>query len=80
MKLYRYDYENQDGKIVRVRNDEIYAWAVVNTTTGEVDLGEVCEFDDDLRELCPGWEWMRFNLTLSHPAASKSQEKLNHHC
>ena len=65
MILHRFDYEDQDGKSVRVRKDEIYAWAAVNTKTGEVELGDIHECDDELQQLCPGWEWKRFTLTLS---------------
>ena len=74
MKLHRYDFENQDGKMVRVRKDEIYAWVPVNTKTGEVDMDDVHQFDDELEELHGRWKWMRFALTLSPSAASKNSE------
>ena len=65
MKLHRHDYENQDGKMVRVRKDEIYVWAAVNMTTGEVELDDIPMFDDQLSTLSEPWQWKRFTLTLS---------------
>lgn len=61
-KLHRHDYENIDGKMVRVQRDEIYIWAAVNTETGEVDLEDVQQYNDDLRMLDKGWEWKRFTM------------------
>jgi len=51
--------------MVRVRKDEIYAWAAVNTLTGEVELEDIPMFDDQLSTLDAPWEWRRFTLTLS---------------
>jgi len=67
MKLFRYDYElDSDGySSERVVKDQIYGWCAVNTDTGEVDLEDFRQFDDELEELTNGWEWKKFNLTLS---------------
>jgi hypothetical protein len=64
--LHRYDYKTQNGKRHRVRKDEIYAWAAVQTETGEVDLDDIRQFDDELESLAPGWEWRKFNLFLAN--------------
>ena len=63
--LHRYDYDEINGKLVRVRRNELYVWCPVNTETGEVDLDEPQQFDDCLRRLVTGWEWKRFTLTPS---------------
>ena len=65
MTLHRFDYENQDGQMVKVRKDEIYVWAAVNTDTGEVELDDIPIFDDQLSTLNHPWRWERFTLTLS---------------
>lgn len=64
MDIHRFDYEKADGKWVRVRKEEIYGWAAVNTITGEVELEEFKKYDDELCTLAPPWEWRRFTLTL----------------
>ena len=70
MTLHRHDYENQDGKMVRVRKDEIYVWAAVNMTTGEVELDDMPIFDDQLSTLSEPWQWKRFTLTVSDNASA----------
>jgi DUF1365 family protein len=64
--LHRYDYETQNGERHRVRKDEIYAWVAVQTETGEVDLDDIRQWDDDLEPLAQGWEWRKFNLILAN--------------
>ena len=64
MQLHRYDYDEIDGKMVRVRRDEIYVWSPVNMETGEVSMEEPQQFNDGLRPLAKGWEWKRFTMTL----------------
>lgn len=70
-KLHRYDYDELDGKLVRVRKDVLYAWAAVNLNTGEVDIEDVRQYDDELEVLNPGWEWVKFNLV---PALEKGDQ------
>lgn len=65
--LWRRDYDNKDGKMVRVTKYEIYGWLPVNTLTGEVEMDSLHSFDDSLRELRPEWEWRRFTLTPTAP-------------
>lgn len=65
MKMHRYDYDTVDGKMVEVKCDEIYAWAAVDTKTGEVELGDIRQFDDNLEPLALGWKWVRFTMTPS---------------
>jgi len=63
--LFRIDYDEVDGKLVRTVNSEIYAWLPVNTETGEVELEMLRKFDDQLTELDAPWQWVRFILTPS---------------
>jgi hypothetical protein len=65
-KLFRYDYENQNGGRERIRKNEIYVWASVNLQTGEVDTEDLREFDDELQALTPNWEWRKFTLIPSN--------------
>jgi hypothetical protein len=64
--LHRFDYENIDGKMVRVLKREIFGWMPVNTITGEVECTDFRQFDDELETLSNGWEWKRFTLALSN--------------
>lgn len=68
MELHRYDFEEVDGNLVRVRRDEIYVWTPVNTETGEVELDDIRRFDDELEPLTDGREWRRFTMTLTKNA------------
>ena len=63
MKLHRYDYENIDGEMKRVRKDQIYLWAGVRIETGEVEMNDLRAFDDELEDLCDGWEWRKLILS-----------------
>lgn len=63
--LHRLDWELIDGKWTRVTKAEIYGWCPVNTETGEVELDDFNQFDDNLKELLDGWTWQRFTLIPS---------------
>ena len=67
MNIHRYDYEDIGMFVERVRRDEIYGWLPVNTETGEVEMNDFQRFDDELRTLAQGWEWMRFTMKPSTP-------------
>lgn len=65
MKNYfRYEYAEQDGRMVRQRTDVVYLWVPVNTESGEVD-GDPQWFGDELRPLSKGWEWKKTVLTFA---------------
>lgn len=65
--LWRYDYEDQHGKMVPIRSNEVYAWAPVNTKTGQVEMCDLRRYDDSLEKLAEDWEWCRFTLIPSPP-------------
>lgn len=73
--LHRYDYENQNGEMKRVRKDEIYAWAAVKAETGEVDMDDLRQFDDELEPLASGWEWHKFTLILANATDHQQPEE-----
>jgi predicted NUDIX family NTP pyrophosphohydrolase len=61
--LWRSDWEERSGKMEPVRTTDLFAWACVNTTTGEVEMTGIKPYDDELNEnLVEGWEWRRFRL------------------
>lgn len=60
--LHRYDYVEVGGKRERTRVDKVYVWAAVHTPTGEVELDDVREFDDQLKDLVEGFEWRKFRM------------------
>ena len=53
---------DRDGKVVRVESPDLFVWVAVRLSTGEVDMGEINQFNDDLSKLVRGWEWRRFRL------------------
>ena len=57
---------NIDGKWVETTFPDLTVWAAVNMETGEVDLGNISDTDDDLPRLMPQWRWLEF--TLNHAA------------
>lgn len=63
--LHRYDYKNENGKLVEVRKEEVYVYTPVNVRTGEVELEDIRKFDDELETCNENWEWRKFNLILS---------------
>lgn len=69
--LFRFDYEPGDdpGSMRKVLVDEAYCWAPFNPQTNLVEVGELMEFDDELRELETPFVWRKFLLTM-HPEQS----------
>jgi hypothetical protein len=61
-----------DGKLVEAVFPDLTVWAAVNTETGEVDLGNISDTDDDLPRLMPQWCWLEF--TLNHAARKSDHE------
>jgi hypothetical protein len=67
--LWRRSYEERDGKMIGVESADLFVWAAVNNTTGEVEMGGIQPYDDDLDEdLVEGWEWKRFWLIPDNSA------------
>ncbi len=57
--LHRYDYPIVEGKIRKQKENQVYAWFPVHTSTGEVDVNMCETFIDELSTLCDGWRWER---------------------
>jgi hypothetical protein len=61
VKLFRYDYDVRDKMRNRIQTSNLFVWLPVHDS-GEVDMGGIREFDDELHDLCEGWEWKKFRL------------------
>jgi hypothetical protein len=72
MEFWRTDYPVVDGKYQDgVKSSRLSVWAPVRIATGEVDMDNLHVWDDDLTDLCDGWEWREF--VLSVPDADSRQ-------
>ena len=61
-ELFRTDYKDVDGIMKSFKTNEIYVWCAVNKSTGEVELEDVRQFDDELDRLNGDWKWQKFYL------------------
>jgi len=62
MKLHKYEYRQIDGKPQKVKQETIHIWVPVKTATGEVELDNIHEYDDELEDLADGWEWRKLQI------------------
>jgi len=76
-KLFRTDYKTVNGRREKFKTNEIYVWCAVNKLTGEVPLGDVRKFNDELDELAPNWEWQKFYLHPTNDAKAMIAEGLS---
>jgi hypothetical protein len=61
MTLHRINYKIVNGRFTSTRSETLFCWAPVGPD-GEVEMGQIQEFDDDLDTLSPGWQWQKFEL------------------
>lgn len=52
----------RDGRMFTERTNVLEAWTALNAGTGEVDLSQLEQFEDQLPELVDGWKRQKFNL------------------
>lgn len=61
MILWRNNYGIIGDRIVALpKSSRLSVWAAVNKDTGQVDMENLHIYNDDLTELCDGWEWREF--------------------
>jgi len=59
-KLWRKRY--LPNSLEHEKNHDLHLWAGVFTKTGEVEMDDFRDSEDDLDELIDGWKWQRFRL------------------
>ena len=61
MKHYMQEPEDWSKEMWKMNEVEPAVWVPVEIETGRIEA-DFHQFDDDLTELCDGWEWRRFLL------------------
>ncbi len=61
--LWRTDYEVRNDRYERV-TCKPFVYAAVNYETGEVEMDDLQQFDDQLPQLATPWVWRKFRMEL----------------